>query len=401
MCWTKQVQVTLTRRNPGAKWCDQQMHVSEFDHRGPELGKKYIHLALWINTSSIHSCIVILVYHTDFLSNNLGVIVMTAVSAALYRKVTRVIEARQFQTLSDMVGIADQAIGNIRTVRSFGGEFAENTRFDSAAEESLETGLAFGRAKAKLEGSNRLAIHLSLLALFGLGGSLVRKGLLPYSTLVTAIGYTFSLVYASQGLVSSLTDLRRASSAVNRLSELLSDAKPVEMQAIPESGSPNGFTPFAWENAKEGDIEFRDVGFAYPLRPDTPVLNGLNLTLKQGTVTALVGQSGSGKSTISSLLSRFYEPDAGHIYLNGISADQYDKREWIDAVALVSQDSVLFRGSIYENICYGKNESCDVEAVMAAAKAANAHEFVLELPDSYDTMVGERGALLSGQCGQQ
>lgn len=322
---------------------------------------------------------------------------MTAVSAALYRKVTRVIEARQFQTLSDMVGIAEQAIGNIRTVRSFGGEVAETVRFDSAVEESLETGMTFGRAKARLEGSNRLAIHLSLLALFGLGGPLVRKGLLPYGVLVTAIGFTFSLVYASQGLVSSLTDLRRASSAVHRLGEMLSDAKPVEKQATSDSASPNGVVPWAWENAKEGDIEFRDVTFAYPLRPNMPVLDGLNLTLKQGTVTALVGQSGAGKSTISSLLSRFYEPNGGHIYLNTITADWYDKREWIDTVALVSQESVLFRGSIFENICYGKNEGCDIEAVEAAAKAANAHEFIMELPDSYGTMVGERGVLLSGQ----
>lgn len=327
---------------------------------------------------------------------DVGVIIATAVSAALYRKVTKELEAKQSQALSDMASVAEQSIGNIRTVKSFGGEEMETYRFDRGVQDSLANGLLFGRAKARLEGSNRLAIHLSLLALFGLGGYLVRQNNLSYGVLVTCIGYTYSLVYASQGLVSTLTDLRKASSAFQRILRLMRETSQGKIMASAEENG-NVRTPWAYEEAKEGDIEFRNVGFAYSLRPDTQVLKGLNLTLKQGTVTAIVGETGGGKSTISYLLSKFYEPHSGGIYLNGLLLDKFNKREWVDAVALVSQDPVLFRGSIYENICYGKNEGCDLTGVETAAKAANAHDFIMRLPDDYNTMVGERGVLLSGE----
>ncbi|GMH42099.1 hypothetical protein BSKO_10018 [Bryopsis sp. KO-2023] len=325
-----------------------------------------------------------------------GVILVTAISAALYKKVTKKLEAEQFKALSDMTGVAEQAMGNIRTVRSFGGEVSETLRFDETVEQSYSNGMQFAKAKSRLERSNRLAVHLSLMLLFGLGGPLVRQQVLPYGILVTSIGFTFSLVYASQGLVSTLTDLRKTVSAMKRLDVLLDDAKSATEKQVPELTYSNGAGPGALEQAKEGDVDFSDVYFAYPLRPQVPVLDGLNLKLKRGSVTAVVGESGAGKSTISSLLSRFYEPQSGSINLNNIPSHEFAKEEWNSAVALVDQEPVLFRGSIFENICYGKNEGCDLEAVEAAAKAANAHDFIMELPDEYGTMVGERGVLLSG-----
>ena len=115
-----------------------------------------------------------------------------------------------------------------------------------------------------------------------------------------------------------------------------------------------------------------------------------------GTWTALVGEKGSGKSTVSSLLCRFYEPDSGKVLLNGIPADQFDRKDWNSAVALVSQEAVLFRGSIYDNICYGRQEGATMKAVVEVAVSANAHEFIQELPEGYNTKVGEKGVLLSG-----
>ena len=116
-----------------------------------------------------------------------------------------------------------------------------------------------------------------------------------------------------------------------------------------------------------------------------------------GTRKALIGESGSGKSTVSSLLCRFYESaDSGKVLLNGIPADQFDRKDWNSAVALVSQEAVLFRGSIYDNICYGRQEGATMKAVVEVAVSANAHEFIQELPEGYNTKVGEKGVLLSG-----
>jgi ATP-binding cassette subfamily B (MDR/TAP) protein 8 len=129
------------------------------------------------------------------------------------------------------------------------------------------------------------------------------------------------------------------------------------------------------------------------------VLRNVNLTLQHGTVTAIVGRSGAGKSTIAALLSRFYEPQSGGILLNGHSASEYSRGEWAKAVAMVSQEPVLFSGSIADNIAYGKCGHCTREDIIKAAEAANAHEFICRLPEGYDSMVGERGALLSGGLG--
>ena len=126
------------------------------------------------------------------------------------------------------------------------------------------------------------------------------------------------------------------------------------------------------------------------------VLRDINLTLQHGTVTAIVGRSGAGKSTIAALLSRFYDPQSGGIYLNGHSASEFSRGEWAKAVAMVSQEPVLFSGTIADNIAYGKCGHCSREEIIKAAEAANAHEFICRLPEGYDSMVGERGALLSG-----
>lgn len=126
------------------------------------------------------------------------------------------------------------------------------------------------------------------------------------------------------------------------------------------------------------------------------VLTNLSLILPQGTITAIVGRSGSGKSTVAALLSRFYQPDEGTITLGGINATQFSQQQWTQAVAMVSQEPVLFAGTIEDNIAYGSMCHRSRGDVQRAAMAANAHDFISALPDGYDTMVGEGGVLLSG-----
>eukprot|EP00210_Caulerpa_lentillifera_P005708 g5459.t1 len=344
-----------------------------------------------------------------FLSWRLAPVVLlvtlsSAISGTLYKRSTRSIEEAQFEALSDLVSIADQAISNIRTVRSFGGEATESRRFEHSIHQSFEHGLTFGRAKSIVEAVNRSAVHFSLLVLFWYGGSLVRQGLLPYRMLVTSIGYVFSIVYASQGMVNSYVDYQKAKTALQRVQNLLTSTHPVlessyhslyVQKPTVEENLKNGRVKAKLE-ALQGDLVLSGVKFAYPLRPTVTVLNDLNLTLKRGTRTALVGESGSGKSTVSSLLCRFYEVESGQILLNEIPAQQYERKEWNSAIALVSQESVLFRGSVFDNICYGRSTDVTMHDVMEVAASANAHDFIQALPDGYNTVVGEKGVLLSG-----
>ncbi|GFR53209.1 hypothetical protein Agub_g15916 [Astrephomene gubernaculifera] len=341
------------------------------------------------------------------------VVLAAGLAAAVYRRHTRSIERTQGSALGRMVTVAQQALDNMRVVRSFAGEALERERFQAHVGASYRAGLAFASAKAWFETANRAAIHASLLALYAWGGWLVSRGLMPVRVLVSGIGFTFSLMYAVQGAANTLSELRRASGAFQRVRELIqsSDPDPSMYGALPPGAwweVANGDAPVVQPyGAAAGDaavvaarrgrgLELRDVCFAYPARPDTLVLQGLNLTLPHGRTTALVGLSGAGKSTVAALLSRFYEPQSGAILLDGRPIGSFSRGEWARAVALVSQDPVLFSGTIADNIAYGKFGTASLAEIQAAAVAANAHDFISKLPDGYRTVVGERGVLLSG-----
>uniref|UniRef100_A0A0A8ZZ83 ABC transporter domain-containing protein n=1 Tax=Arundo donax TaxID=35708 RepID=A0A0A8ZZ83_ARUDO len=260
------------------------------------------------------------------------------------------------------------------------------------------------------------------MALYVLGGSKVNAGKLSVGTMASFIGYTFTLTFAVQGAVNTLGDLRGMLASIERINSILSakdiddslayglakelDSKELEDSSggVYENGAVNkhfmselksssSCSNLAWS----GDIHLKDVYFSYPLRSDVEILNGLDLTIECGKVTALVGPSGAGKSTVVQLLARYYEPTQGCITVAGEDIHVFDKREWSQVVSLVNQDPVLFSVSVGENIAYGlPDDVVSKDEIIIAAKAANAHEFIISLPQGYDTLVGERGGLLSG-----
>ncbi|GKA21489.1 putative RNA-directed DNA polymerase, partial [Tanacetum coccineum] len=291
-----------------------------------------------------------------------------------------------------------------------------------------ESGIKLGVFKSINESITRVAVYVSLLALYILGGNKVKAGELSVGTVASFIGYTFTLTFAVQGLVNTIGDLRGAFAATERINSILSDSEidqalayGLEKDIKQYIGSDNNLKMFFNDPndkrrsqnmrymssltaassvrslASSGDIYLEDVHFSYPLRPDVEILSGLDLTLKCGTVTALVGSSGAGKSTIVQLLARFYEPTQGRITVAGEDLRTFDKSEWARVVSIVNQEPVLFSVSVGENIAYGlPDEDVSRDDVIAAAKAANAHDFIISLPEGYDTLVGERGGLLSG-----
>lgn len=140
----------------------------------------------------------------------------------------------------------------------------------------------------------------------------------------------------------------------------------------------------------QGRIEFRSVEFTYPSRPESKIFNGFNLVVEEGQCVALVGSSGSGKSTVVSLVERFYDPDGGNVFLDNVEIRDLNLKWLRSQIGLVSQEPVLFATTIYENIKYGK-EKATREEIIQAAKMANAHDFIMSFPDGYDTTVGEMG----------
>ncbi|GAB4826034.1 ABC transporter B member 28 [Ancistrocladus abbreviatus] len=380
--------------------------------------------------SEVFGTIFILFALSPQLAPILGALMLTvSVLVAVYKRSTVPVFRAHGLAQASMSDCVTETFSAIRTVRSFGGEKRQMSEFGSQVLAYQASGIKLGIFKSINESLTRIAVYISLLALYCLGGSKVKAGELPLGTVAAFIGYTFTLTFAVQGLINTFGDLRGTFAAIERINSVFSGVEIDEALAyglereirtkdicdeklglffvsgyedIQQSHyvrymsalkSASSVCSLAWS----GDICLEDVYFSYPLRPDVEVLNGLNLTLKWGTITALVGPSGAGKSTIVQLLARFYEPTSGRITVAGEDVRTFDKSEWARVVSIVNQDPVLFSVSVAENIAYGLPDS-DVskDDVIKAAKAANAHEFIISLPQGYDTLVGERGGLLSG-----
>lgn len=360
----------------------------------------------------------------------LGLLMLTiSVLVAVYKRSTVPVFKAYGLAQAFISDCVTETFSAIRTVRSFGGEKRQMLMFSKQVLAYQSSGIKLGVFKSINESLTRVVVYISLLALYSLGGSKVKAGELSVGTVASFIGYTFTLTFAVQGLVNTFGDLRGTFAAVERINSVLSGVAidealayglerelqqkkllddnyrlflingyyeknlSVNMRYMSALKSASNVGRLAWS----GDVCLEDVQFSYPLRPDVEVLNGLNLTLKSGSVTALVGSSGAGKSTIVQLLARFYEPNKGRITVGGEDVRTFDKSEWARVVSLVNQEPVLFSVSVGENIAYGlPDDYVSKDDVIKAAKAANAHEFIISLPQGYDTLVGERGGLLSG-----
>ncbi|CAA0809494.1 ABC transporter B family member 28 [Striga hermonthica] len=360
----------------------------------------------------------------------LGLLMLTvSLLVAVYKRTTVNVFKAHGSAQAAIADCVTETFAAIRTVRSFGGEKRQMSLFGRQVLEYESSGITLGIFKSINESITRVAVYVSLMALYCLGGSKVKAGELAVGTMVSFIGYTFTLTFAVQGVVNTFGDLRGAFAAADRINSVVSGAEIDEALASAlekdlkrrnlhdpnleallintsngkeQTRSAGYMSSLKSANdvrnlARSGDICLEDVHFSYPLRPDVEILRGLDLMLKCGTVTALVGPSGAGKSTVVQLLARFYEPTKGRITVAGEDLRSFDKSEWARAVSLVNQEPVLFSVSVGENIAYGlPDDYVSKDDVIKAAKAANAHEFIISLPQGYDTLVGERGGLLSG-----
>ena len=308
-----------------------------------------------------------------------------------YARWSKKLQFEYWGALGDAAAKASEAFGNVRTIKAFSTEPAENASYQAS------TGLALKKAITDAVGSaatisfnNYLDLGGTVLILW-YGGTLVLDGRLTVGTLVAFRLYWNMINTAYTQLMNLLSNLTRASGAASRVFPLL--------DATPDIDHNKG----EWVEAEQvnGQLVLENVHFAYQMRPNQKVLDGINLTINKGEVCALVGKSGGGKSTLVHLMIRFYDPKQGKITLDGRDLTTLNLRSVHRHCGLVAQDTQLFACSIRDNIAYGLDEEfetgelCEAD-IAAAAKDANAHDFIEGFEDGYATKVGERGVRISG-----
>jgi ATP-binding cassette, subfamily B, bacterial len=288
-------------------------------------------------------------------------------------------------TLAEASGYADELIGAVRTLQAFTNEKLAQSRFSAAVERAFAAACDATKARGVLTAVVIFLVFASIVVVLWVGAQDVLAGHITPGRLGQFVLYA---VFAAGGL-SELSqvwgEIAQASGAAERLFEIL-DVEP-QIKAPPR--------PLALPAPARGAVEFKDVSFEYPGRPNAPVLNHVSFHVAPGEKLALVGPSGAGKSTVFQLIQRFYDPVAGTVSFDGVSVTEVDPAALRSRIALVPQDAVIFGTSVRENIRFGRPEATDADIEKAAA-AAHASEFIRRLPDGYETQVGERGVTLSG-----
>ncbi|MDQ3764198.1 MAG: ABC transporter ATP-binding protein/permease, partial [Actinomycetota bacterium] len=293
--------------------------------------------------------------------------------------VSREVRARA----GSITSVAEESLGNATLIQAYGRETAEMDRFATQSMGSVRAELAATRLGAMFSPLIDLIQVIGVLTILGFGIWELNAGHITLGGLLAFLVFLAQLYQPVQGLGSLATSLFAASAAAERILELLDQQPTVTAPAHPVALSP-----------ARGRLHLDQVSFAYP-DTTTDVLHQVSFTAQPGQTTAIVGASGAGKTTLLKLLLRFYDPTAGRITLDGHDLRDLDPDELRANIAIVLQETLLLDGTIADNIRAGRPDAAE-DRLIAAAKAADAHDFITALPDGYDTRVGQRGRLLSG-----
>jgi subfamily B ATP-binding cassette protein MsbA len=283
---------------------------------------------------------------------------------------------------SELVSIVQEVFSSIRVVQAFAREDYEEKRFEGTSLENVEMALRARAIKARLSPIVDVIVAVGTCLVLWYGARIVLEGRMTAGSLVVFVLY-LSNMYKPMRDLSKMTDtVSKASVGYERIKEVLETESRV--RDLPRARRAARF---------RGDIKFEDVSFSY--QPDTPVLKNVSLEITPGQTAAFVGPTGAGKSTIISLVARFYDPTSGVIKIDGQDIRSYTLRSLRQQMSFVLQDTLLFRAPLWKNIAYGKPEARRSE-IVRAAELANAHEFIEKLPEGYDTVAAEKGISLSG-----
>ncbi|MDH6231128.1 ATP-binding cassette subfamily B protein [Mesorhizobium soli] len=303
---------------------------------------------------------------------------------AFGRSVRRKSRAAQ-DTLANATAYASEQIGAMRILQAFTNEKLVTGRFARAVDISFEAARSSILARSILTFVAIFIIFGSVVAVLWFGSRDVLSGALSAGTLGQFLLYSVFAAGALGALSEVWGDLSQAAGAAERLTEILAERPQITAPA----------NPLPLPAKPEGRVEFRDVSFAYPARPDRPTLHNVSFAIEPGETVAIVGPSGAGKSTIFSLLLRFYDPESGSVLVDGVDVTKADPQDVRGRMAIVPQDITIFAATAGENIAFGRPGASQDE-IRAAAHDALADEFIEKLANGYDTEVGERGVMLSG-----
>jgi len=310
-----------------------------------------------------------------------GAMLISFTSARRVRPIYRSVR-RDVEVIDGRVG---ETFSGIRVVRAFGREVRELAEYLAGRHAVLRKELFAQRREMALWSSWGLLLGVVNVVIVWYGGHLHLAGRATIGDIMAFQWFTFLLLNPVWSIVNSFSELQRSLAAMERVFEVLAmeDDKPDRPDAVE-----------APKTVRE--VRFEDVEFEY--REGQPVVRDFNVTVPGGSVVALVGRSGAGKTTVTDLVARFHDPTRGRILLNGEDIRRFRLRSYRDLLAIVQQDVFLFDGSVSDNIAYGRHDATEAE-IEDAARRANAHEFIVRLPEKYETFIGERGVKLSG--GQQ
>ena len=299
------------------------------------------------------------------------------------RKVKRLSKTNQ-ERIADVSANAEETIYGIRTVQAFGHEELSKKTFNHQVERAIEAAIRHIRVRALLTALVIFLVFSAIGVVLWIGGQDVLNHKISAGQLSAFVGYA-GLAAAATGAISEVMgDLQRASGATERIFDLLavepSITAPLHPLTLPKS---------------EGALQFDHVTFSYPLRPEIAALKDINLSIKPGERVAIVGPSGAGKTTLFQMVLRFYDPEAGIVRLDGVDIKTLDPKSLRAQLGLVPQDPVIFSTNAWDNIGYGRPDATKDE-IRAAAKAAHADRFLKDLPEGYETYLGEKGVRLSG-----
>ncbi|KAH0021484.1 hypothetical protein KCU80_g16144, partial [Aureobasidium melanogenum] len=305
-----------------------------------------------------------------------------AIGAFFYGRTIRTLSRRIQRNLGTLTKIAEERLGNVRTSQAFAGEQQEVHRYNTQVRKIFDLGKKEALISAVFFSSSGFMGNMTFLALLYFGGGMVKSGAISVGDLSSFLMYTAYAGSSLFGLSGFYSELMKGVGAASRLFEL-QDREPT---ISPTKGDP--------VKSARGDIVFKNVSFAYPTRPAVPIFNELDFTIKQGTNVAIVAPSGAGKSTVASLIMRFYTPAEGHILIGERDITTMNAKQLRRKIGYVGQEPVLFSGTVAENIAYGRPLATRAE-IIAAARQANC-QFISDFPDGLETHVGARGTQLSG-----
>ncbi len=313
----------------------------------------------------------------------MGLMVPVALGVAAYfNRRLRAYSMRVQEHLAEATGVLEETVGGVRIVKSFAREAYEVDRFRGKIARTVEAAMARARARAVMVPIIQGSVYAAIGLVLWYGGTQVISGEMTAGSLVAFLLYAIVIAGPVNTLTTLYAQVQEALGAARRVLDLL-DATP-DVVDVPDAVA----LP-----AIEGHVRFDDVEFSY--EAGDPVLRNVNLEVAPGQVVALVGRSGAGKTTLVNLIARFYDPVSGRIEIDGHDLRQVTLESLRRQIGIVPQETVLFSGTVRENLAYGKLDATD-EEIIAAAKAANAHQFITQLAGGYDAVVGDRGAKLSG-----